>query len=181
MKVVNKNELGVCEGKSPVNDVNYEQTASELFDKYGNSIYQLAYSCLYNAEDAEDVLQETLIRYLEKRPTFSDQRHGRSWLLKVAFNISKDILRRRKILEVCELRDDMEAESRDDSSYIWEAVGSLPVDCREVFHLYYHEGYSTGEIAEILGMKAATVRSHLKRGRKRLQEILGKDISGGKK
>ena len=64
------------------------------------------------------------------------------------------------------------SEGREDLSFVWEAVKALPVKYREVIHLYYQEGYSTQEIAEILGRSGATVRSDLYRGRQRLRGIL---------
>lgn len=55
---------------------------------------------------------------------------------------------------------------------IWEAVKSLPVKYREVTHLYYHEGYSTSQIASLLGKNEQTVRSLLHRARGKLKLIL---------
>ena len=63
-------------------------------------------------------------------------------------------------------------EQREDLSFVWEAVKALPVKYREVIHLFYHEGYSTAEIAGILQMKEATVRSNLSRGREQLKSVL---------
>ena len=64
------------------------------------------------------------------------------------------------------------AAERDDLSFVWEAVKSLPVKYREVIHLFYHEGCSVREISNILKRPEATVRSDLHRGRERLREIL---------
>ena len=64
------------------------------------------------------------------------------------------------------------ADERDDLSFVWEAVKSLPVKYREVIHLFYHEGCSVREISNILKHPEATVRSDLHRGRERLREIL---------
>ena len=55
---------------------------------------------------------------------------------------------------------------------MWEAVKALPIKYREVIHLFYHEGYSTVEIAGILQMKEVTVRSNLSRGREQLKSVL---------
>ena len=61
---------------------------------------------------------------------------------------------------------------KEDLKYVWEAVKKLPVKNREVIHLFYQEGYSTKEIADILKRREATVRSDLKRGREKLKKIL---------
>ena len=55
---------------------------------------------------------------------------------------------------------------------MWDAVNELAENQREVIHLFYHEGYSTAEIAQMLGRKEATVRSDLHRGREKLRSIL---------
>ena len=64
------------------------------------------------------------------------------------------------------------AEGKDDLSFVWDAVKALPVNLRAVIHLFYHEGYSTAEIARLLGRKESTVRSDLRRGRAKLKETL---------
>lgn len=64
--------------------------AERLLDTYGNSILRLAYSYLHNYSDAEDILQETLIRYLQNIPKVAGPVHEKAWLLKVAANLSKN-------------------------------------------------------------------------------------------
>ena len=65
----------------------------------------------------------------------------------------------------------MEAQVYD-LSFVWEAVKALPEKYREAIHLYYYEGYSTGQMAVLLGRKESSVRSDLKRGREKLKMIL---------
>ena len=71
-----------------------------------------------------------------------------------------------------QLNEALVAEQREDLAFVWEAVRELPVPYREVIHLFYYEGFSTGQIARILGQKESTVRSHLQRGREKLRGIL---------
>ena len=59
-----------------------------------------------------------------------------------------------------------------DSMYVWETVASLPQKYRDVIYLFYHEQYSTDEIAEILDISTPNVRTRLKRAR----EILRKEV-----
>ena len=61
-------------------------------------------------------------------------------------------------------------------SPILSAVQALPAKYSAVIHLYYYEGYSTAETAEMLGKPAATVRSDLRRGRERMKALLGGDF-----
>lgn len=150
----------------------YEIETERLLDDYGNSILRLAYSYLHNMADAEDVLQDTFIQYLKAAPHFRTPAHERNWLLRVAGNLSKNRIDYNRVRQSDELSDELAAEGREDLSFVWEAVKSLPVMYREVIHLYYYEGYPTAEIAVILKEKDSTVRSHLSRGRDKLREIL---------
>lgn len=146
--------------------------ASEILDKYGNSVLRVAYTYLHNMSDAEDILQDTLIQFLKSAPAFENEGHEKAWLLTVASNLSKNKLSYLKIRQADELSEELVSEEKEDLKYVWEAVKKLPVKNREVIHLFYQEGYSTKEIADILKRREATVRSDLKRGREKLKKIL---------
>ena len=149
-----------------------KENAARLLDIHGDSVLRLAYSYMHNMQDAEDILQETLIRYMQAAPEFENESHARAWLLRVAANLSKNRIEYNRYRMADELNEELVAEEREDLSFVWEAVKSLPVTYRETIHLFYREGFKTAQIAEILGEKEATVRSHLKRGREKLREIL---------
>ncbi|MGI5964012.1 MAG: RNA polymerase sigma factor [Lawsonibacter sp.] len=144
----------------------------QILTTYGDSILRFAYSYLHNMSDAEDVLQDTLIQFLKAGPVFESEQHKKAWLMRVAGNLSKNRLTYNKVRMVDELNEELTADGREDLSFVWEAVKELPNDLRETIHLFYYEGYSTKEIAEILQKKEATVRTHLYRGREKLREIL---------
>ena len=146
--------------------------AEAILTRYGNHILRLAYSYLHNMADAEEVVQDTLVQFLKTAPTFADKTHEEAWLMRVAGNLSKNRIRYNRVRAADELNDELVAEEREDLSFVWEAVKSLPVKYREVIHLFYHEGYSTAEIARILQRNESTVRSCLSRGRAQLREIL---------
>ena len=63
--------------------------------------------------------------------------------------------------------------SPDEVRALWEAVGELSESMRIVIHLYYQEGYSGKEIAEVLGIEPSTVRTRLQRARAQLRTSLG--------
>lgn len=146
--------------------------AERLLDKYGNAVLRMAYGYLHNMTDAEDIVQETMIRFLNAAPAFESPAHEKAWLLRVAANLSKNRIAYNKIRQSDELNEEITAEEAEDLSFVWEAVKQLPPTQSEVVHLFYHEGYSTAEIAELLKRKEATVRSDLKRARERLRAIL---------
>ena len=149
--------------------------AEHVLCTYGQSILRLAYSYLRNQSDAEDILQETLVRLLRSAPEFETQEHEKAWLLHVAANLSKNRLRYNRLRRADPLEETLIAQERPDLAFVWEAVSALPVRWREVLHLYYQEEYSTAQIAQILSRKESTVRSDLRRARIRLKEVLQDD------
>ena len=146
--------------------------AAEILDTHGNAILRYAYSYLHNMEDAEEVLQDTLVQFLKTAPAFESESHEKAWLLRVAGNLSKNRLSYNAVRAADELNDELVAENRDDLSFVWQAVRDLPEKYRAPVHLFYYEGYSTKQIAEILQRGEATVRSDLHRGRTLLRKIL---------
>lgn len=154
------------------NSESVNRRAEKIMTVYGNSILRLSYSYLHNMSDAEEILQETLIQFLKTAPDFENESHEKAWLMRVAGNLSKNRILYNKNRSADELSNTLAAEQREDLSFVWDAVKSLPVSYREIIHLFYMEGYSTVEIAGILKKNESTVRSSLRRGRERLKEIL---------
>ena len=151
-------------------DIN--RLAERLLDQHGNAVLRLAYSYLHNTADAEEVLQDTLVQLLRTAPVLTSPEHEKAWLLHVAANLSKNRIHYNARRQTDELLEELAAEQREDLSFVWEAVRSLPPQYSEVIHLFYHEGYQTAEIAGILGKKESTVRTNLARGREKLKSVL---------
>jgi RNA polymerase sigma-70 factor (ECF subfamily) len=146
--------------------------AEDILNNYGKSILRLAYSYLHNMSDAEDILQDTLIRFLTSSPVFENENHKKAWLMRVAANLSKNRIKYNKIRSTDELNETLTAENKEDLSFVWTAVKTLSPKYSEVIHLFYYEGYSTKEIADILNKKESTVRSDLNRARQKLKSVL---------
>ena len=168
-------------GSAPMLTV-YEQAvalrAENALKLYGNSLLRLAFSYVHNIQDAEDILQDSLIQYMRKAPAFENEAHEKAWLMTVVSNACKNRLRHMKRLKEDELTELVpDTREAEDLSFVWECVKELPKKYSEVLHLYYYEGYSTAEIGAILSKKEATVRSQLKRGREMLKAPL-EDIYG---
>jgi len=148
------------------------ENAARLMNCYGNAVLRLSYTYLHNLSDAEDVLQDTLIKYLQTAPRLENPAHEKAWLLRVAANISKNRIEYNRVRKTDELDELLAAEEDEDLSFVWAAVKELPEKYREVVHLFYYEGYPTAVIAKILVRNEKTIRSDLSRGRKKLKEIL---------
>ena len=148
--------------------------AEEVLDKYGNDVLRISFSYLHNKEDAEDILQDTLLQYLKVNPTLESEAHLKAWLLRVAINLSKNKIKSNDVRRASSI-DDLEIEdNKEDLSFVWETVRNLPEKYREVIHLFYYEGYSIKEVSMILKKSEGTIKSLLNRGRK----ILKKELKG---
>ena len=157
--------------------MNHSNRLEELVGKYENTLFRASLAILGDVQEAEDAVQETFLRYLEKRPEFRDGGHEKAWLLKVAANRCKSVLRgwkRHPAVELLDVYPAPDGESRE----VAEAVLSLPANQRSAVHLFYYEGYSSEEIGAILGQRPGTVRSHLSRAREALRKYLSDDERG---
>ena len=127
---------------------------------------------LKNRADTEDIFQTVFLKYVLSSQVFESPEHEKAWLLHVAANLSKNRIDYNRLRAAQELTDLIPAAEREDLSFVWEAVAALPEHYRAAIHLFYYEGYSTAQIANILGKNEITVRSWLRRGRGKLKEIL---------
>ena len=90
-----------------------ESITREAVIKYSDILYRVCVVILCNEQDAQDAVQDTFCRYIEKRPVFNDEEHEKAWLLRVAANISRDMIRcrlRHPQVAIDELADSLAAE-----------------------------------------------------------------------
>ena len=140
----------------------------ELVTQNENRLYRTALAILGCQQEAEDAVQDAFLRYLEKAP--ADLENPSAWLARVLVNGCKSRLRlawRRG----GPLPDPLPAPGPEEREEL-EELFSLPPEDRAVIHLHYYEGYSTGEIAQMLGQRPGTVRSRLSRAREKLRKLL---------
>ena len=145
-------------------------------EHHGAAVYRLALCRMQSVHDAEDVYQDVFLRLLDQDTSDWDEEHLRAWLLRCTVNRCCDLHRFRLRRPVLALADLPEMAAPDSgAAELWDAVARLPEKLRVPLHLYYAEGYSTEEIAGLLDIPAATVRTRLRRARKRLRDTLGGD------
>lgn len=146
----------------------------ELFERYQDNLYIIAFNVCKNAEDAKDVVQDTFMQYYSLRKEFESEQHIRAWLIRVTINKAKNVnhtfWRRNKV----PLEDYMEtlAFQTPESEELFGTVMNLPEKYRIVIHLFYYEDYSVHEIAGILKISESNVKVRLSRGRALLREQL---------
>lgn len=148
---------------------------ADAVSRYGPMVYRLAYAILRSRHDADDVFQETFLRYHRAAPVFETEAHEKAWLLKVAANCAKS-LRTAPWRQRTVPLEDVYAYTAPAESAVDGALAQLPGKYRAVVHLYYYEGYRTEEIARILGRSPSTVRAQLTRARQKLKELLKEEF-----
>ncbi|MBQ6250570.1 RNA polymerase sigma factor [Ruminococcus sp.] len=149
--------------------------AREAVEKYGDMLYRISLLILKNTADAEDAVQETFIKYFTKAPEFTDADHEKAWLITVATNRCRDMLRYRSRHETEseEVLNTYAVEKSD--SGILEALMELSDKYRIIMILFYVEQYKIDEIADITGVSVSAVKMRLSRGRKLLEEKYRKE------
>lgn len=136
------------------------------------SMYRLSMSILKNTNDAEDAVSEAVLAAYEQLSSLKKIDSFKAWIMTILVNKSKDILKKRKKLELCENTELFEKSTKEDTNEIWNAVLELNEEYSEVVILYYYEGFSIKEITKILHIPEGTVKSRLSRARSKLQQII---------
>lgn len=157
-----------------------EAYLAQAMDRHGDAVYRMALCRMQNIDDAEDVYQDTFLRlYQQSKAEDWEDEHLKAWLLRVAINLCNDIGRRRKRQGCISLEEIGELTAKDVYAYteLWEAIARLPEQQRMIFHLFYQEGYRTGEIAKIMQLGEGTVRVNLHRARNALRKELESNVS----
>lgn len=157
-----------------------------LVERYAPAVAATATGMLGPGADAEDVAQETFIRFYRSMDAFRGDSALKTYLTRIAINLSLSTRKKRKWLWArFPSRDRNEAGGDDPAGEppdiavvgerrrrVREAIGGLDEKHRAVVVLRMMEGYSTRETAEILEVPEGTVLSRLSRAMKRLEEAL---------
>lgn len=156
-----------------------KRRCAEAMRVHGDAVYRLAFARCRNKADAEDIFQTTFLRFYASRTLFKNAEHEKAWLLRVCINACKDLQKSAWRTKVSAMPDEFDApdtnarkEATPQEEALDEAMQGLSPEQRTVVHLHYFEGFSTGEIAQMLGMHSATVRSHLHRARIAMRNAL---------
>lgn len=144
-----------------------------LAERYMDTIFRVAYGYLRSRDDADDVTQDVLIQLYKTDTVFESDEHLRRWLIRVTVNKCKNIFRspwyRAEDITAYENSLTFEAPEHRD---LFDAVMALEPRYRVPVLLYYFEGYSQKEVAELLSIPEETVRTRLFRARGKLKLTL---------
>ena len=117
------------------------------------------------------------MKYVLHDVEFENPQHERAWIIRVTINACKDTLKsffRKKVGRIEDLLVEPSYIPQQDKELL-DAVLRLPENYRNAIYLFYYEGYTAVEIAEILKKKTNTIYSWLARGKKQLKDDLGGD------
>lgn len=148
----------------------------EIYDKYANIVYRTAFSYLKNQSDAEDAVQDVFLKYFASDRSFDSEQHEKAWFTRVTINYCKDILKSFRVRNTVPLDEAGDIFDSPEEKTVYNAVMTLPKKFSLVIHLYYFEGYSTKEIAQMSGKSDQAIRTRLSRARKMLKKLLGEDF-----
>jgi len=143
---------------------------SEKYDRYSPTIYRICALRLGNRQDAEDAVQNTFIKFFYKSPDFDNEKSELAWLIRVAINACKDFQKsfwQKKTVGLAEAAE-LSVGIIEDAARLIDIFELSPKN-RTVLQLYYYEGYSVAEIADILKISVNGVTSRLTRARQKLR------------
>ena len=172
MKALSK----TCERGPNMTGEAFEQAVRD----YGNTVYRVACHAVKDRSEAEDVTQTVLLRLYQNATPFESGEHLKHWLLRVAVNESRKVLRSpwRKRRVPLEDWDGAAAEEPEDLGVL-EAVMALDAKYRLPVYLYYYEDCSVQEIAAALGANPSTIQTWLQRAREKLRTALTEEKKEG--
>ena len=159
-----------------------QDTFRALYDRTARPLWSYLFRRTGDAQLADDLLQETYYRFLRSRAAIESESHCKNYLFRIASNLANDSHRRSH--EHVELSDSRASAAGADSSPagrivrrtdLTRAMSQLKPRQRDALWLAYAEGLSHEEIAEVLGVKAASIKLILFRARRKLARLLRGD------
>ena len=144
----------------------------KLMEENTVHMYRVARGFLRSDEDIADALQDTILTCFEKMHTLQEPKYFRTWMIRILINHCNDILRQKK--KECCFEEKPEIKDPDaPMEYLefTELLGTLADHYREIIVLYYVDGFKIHEIAAVLNLNEATVKTRLRRGRKQLKKL----------
>ncbi len=181
-KPISKDQEGVLIGRAQAGD---RAAIRELVDLHKDRLFAFIWRMTHNHHDTEEICQEAFLKAFGAIDTFSIEYRFSTWLFTIGYRICLNRMRRRQVFaefsgwEGVEQSSNAEGdgafeseEARKLRGTVWGAVEKLSPPQRATVLLFYRHEMGCQEIARVLELPVATVKSHLHRARQRLREIL---------
>lgn len=153
-----------------------KETFSELALEQQRQMYRIAVAYLASSADAEDAMQDALLRAWHRRDTLREPAYFGTWLNRILINECKTKLRKRKRLSVMpELPALSTAPPDEQAMELRRALFALPEKYRVPLMLHVLEGYTQAEVASLMGIPLSTVKTRVARGKQKLEQEVTKD------
>lgn len=134
-------------------------------------MYRIAVSYTASSADAEDAMQEALLRAWDKRNSLRDESLFATWLTRILINECKTLFRkRRRQLPVSGLPSLSTPPEDERAAQVRQTLFAMPERYRVPLVLNLLEGYTMQEIAEMLRLSLGTVKTRIARGKRLLKE-----------
>ncbi|MDR1068438.1 MAG: RNA polymerase sigma factor [Clostridiales Family XIII bacterium] len=148
---------------------------AEIYQRHVKTVYRVCFTYLKNAADTEDATADTFVKMMRSAPAFESGEHEKAWLIRTAINVCKDSLKHwwRRREDVASYSETLKTEETFETDGVIDAVTGLPDKYKSVVYLYYFEGYTGVQIAEMLHKPQSTIRNYLHEARNILRERLG--------
>lgn len=152
----------------------------QIYRRFERPVFTVALRLLADREEAQDVLQDTMLRVFDRIGSFRDESPFWGWLRQIAVNEALMRLRRRGTVAFTDEPPEPDSEGNEhllppaaaDHAILWRALCSLPDTTRSVLWLYHGEGYTHEEIAAAMDRSLSFSKSQLARGTRRLRALL---------
>lgn len=147
--------------------------------RWGDTVFRVAVHAVGDRSDAEDVTQTVFLKLYQAEAGFESEEHLKRWLIRVAVNESRRLLRtpwRRRMVPLENW--DGPGEEREENGVL-EAVMALEAKYRLPVYLYYYEELSVQEVAQVLRANRSTIQTRLQRARDKLRAALTEEEKEG--
>ena len=150
-----------------------EKPFKRLAKLHMDTIFRLAFHYTKSQAEADDITQEVLLKLYRTDKAFESDEHAKYWLIRVTINECKRLFQSpwHKVAPIEDYAATL-AFPTEEHSALFYAVMELPKKYRVPIFLHYYENYSCEEVAQLLSIPCATVRTHLRRGRALLKTYL---------
>lgn len=157
-----------------------------LVERYGRSVFRLAYRMTGNEQDAEDVVQETFLRAYRQLSRYDGRASFHTWIYRIASNYALDLLRSRRVgsppaeeLTCPEPQADRLAMSGQIGLRLRDGMAEMTEQERAAFVLRHFEGMSIDEIGSVLGIAESATKNSIFRAVQKLRRRLAPFVGGG--
>ncbi len=162
-----------------------EAAFRELFQRYAPILLRLLQRTVGRTADAQDLTQQTFLQLHRARHDFRRDMRLRPWVMTIALNLARDVLRRRGRRPELEIDEEVlaapagtaSAANADERARVRRALEELPTEQREVIELHWFEDLPFNDIAVMLGCSAGAVRVRAHRGYVNLRKTLGSAVA----